>query len=102
MLTKNINHTSHHKFFLNSVSSFDVINITNKLKTKTSFDHDGISTKLLKATINRINGHLHIINTSFETGIVPRDMKIAKVMPILKCSDPTLINKLTSRLLKNN
>jgi len=32
-----------------------------------------------------------VINTSFETGRVPNDMKIAKVLPIDKSADKTLL-----------
>ena len=81
-----------HSIFLEPVSPSDVVNITHKLKSKTSFGHDCISTKLLKATIHVITIPLtHIINRSFETGIVPKDMKIAKVIPIYKSSDRTLL-----------
>ncbi len=81
-----------HSFFLEPVLSPDVLNITNQLKTKTSFGHDFISTKLLKATINEINDPFtHIINLSFETGTVPKDMKLAKVIPIFKSSDQSLL-----------
>jgi hypothetical protein len=49
-------------------------------------------TKLLKATSNEILEPLtHVINTSFETGIVPKDMKITKVIPIYKSSNKTLL-----------
>ena len=62
-----------HSFFLDPVSPSDVLNITNKLKTKISSGHDGISTKLLKTTINEIKEPLSIIiNKSFETGSEPR------------------------------
>ncbi len=85
-------HPMPHSFFLEPVSPLDIINITSKLKNKTSSGHDSISTKLLKATINEIIDPLtHIINQSFETGIVPKDMKIAKVIPIYKSSDKSLL-----------
>jgi hypothetical protein len=81
-----------HSIFLAPVSRSDVFNTTQKLKPKTSSGYDCISTKLLKATINEILEPLtHVINTSFETGIVPKDMKIAKVIPIYKSSDKTLL-----------
>jgi hypothetical protein len=81
-----------HSIFLAPVSPSDVFNTTQKLKPKTSSGYDCISTKLLKATINEILEPLtHVINTSFETGIVPKDMKIAKVIPIYKSSDKTLL-----------
>ena len=33
----------------------------------------------------------HILNRSFDTGIVPKEMKIAKVIPIYKAADPSLL-----------
>ena len=78
--------------FLDPVDIFKVVETTKKLKTKTSSGHDEISTKLLKETIHNISIPLtHIINQSFQTGIVPDQMKIAKVVPIHKSSDPTLL-----------
>jgi len=79
-----------HSIFL--VSQSDVLNITVQLKPKTSSDYDGISSKLLKATINGILEPLtHVINTSFEPGRLPNDMKIAKVILIYKSADKTLL-----------
>jgi len=76
--------------FLEPVLPSTVIETINKLKTKSSFGHDGISTKLIKATIiNIVHPLTYIINKSFESGIVPKDMKIAKVIPIFKNNDPS-------------
>jgi len=78
--------------FIEPVLPSDVLSITNKLKPKLSYGHDDISTKLLKQTIDNIVQPItHIINRSFETGIVPLEMKIAKVIPIHKSSDPRLL-----------
>jgi hypothetical protein len=67
-----------------------VSEITNKLKHKISAGHDEISSKLLKETIECIKYPLtHIINRSLLTGIVPNQLKLAKVIPIHKASDPT-------------
>ena len=78
--------------FLEPVSPSTVMEKVNKLKPKTSSGHDDISTKLFKETIYIIiNPLTHIINRSFEAGIVPDDMKIAKVIPIYKASDPSLL-----------
>ena len=74
--------------FLEPIESDTVIEVTNKLKPKSSSGHDNISTKLLKLTIHNIHQPLtHIINRSFSTGIVPEDLKVAKVIPIYKSSD---------------
>ncbi len=79
--------------FLDPVGVSCVVEATMKLKSKNSMGHDGISTKILKESINCISLPLtHIINLSLESGIVPQDMKIAKVIPIHKSSDPTSLN----------
>ena len=58
------------------VTPSDVLKTAVKLKNKTSHGHDGISTKLLKESISIIiNPITHIINRSFDTGIVPHEMK---------------------------
>ena len=60
---------------------------------KTSQGHDNISTKLLKETIDLILIPLtHIINQSFTSGIVPGNMKIAKIIPIFKSGNQEIMN----------
>jgi hypothetical protein len=77
-----------HSMFLEPVSPSDVLLTANKLKSKTSHGYDGISTKLLKDTISIvIQPTTHIINRSFDTGIVPQELKTAKVVPIYKSAD---------------
>ena len=78
--------------FLDPIDIYSVLDVTKKLKSKNSSGHDEISTKLLKESIHQISIPLtHIINQSFLTGIVPQQMKIEKVVPIFKTSDPTLL-----------
>ena len=78
--------------FIEPVLPSDVLSVATKLKPKSSCGHDDISTKLLKQTLDYIIQPItHIINRSFDTGIVPREMKIAKVIPIHKSSDPSLL-----------
>jgi hypothetical protein len=78
--------------FIEPVSPSDVISVANKLKPKLSCGHDNISTKLLKLSIEHIIEPItHVINRSFDTGIVPKQMKIAKVIPIHKSSDQSLL-----------
>ena len=73
-------------------SNTDVLKTAVKLKNKSSHGHDGISTKLLKESISIIiNPITLIINRSFDTGIVPHEMKMAKVVPIYKASDKSLL-----------
>ena len=78
--------------FIEPVTQTDTINSCRKLKSKTTTGHDEISTKLLKETIPIITDPItHIINMSLSAGIVPDDMKVAKVIPIFKSSDPKLL-----------
>ena len=77
-----------HSMFIETVEQSEVYAIANKLKYKLSHGHDDISTKLLKNTITNILQPItHIINVSFNTGVVPQEMKIAKVIPIHKSTD---------------
>ena len=79
--------------FMDPVTPEDIINMTNRIKTKTSMDHRGISSKLMKLSINNTALPLtHIINLSLSNGIVPNDLKIAKVIPIFKTGDRTQFN----------
>ena len=101
--------------FLNPVTKYDIIKITNTLKPKTSSGYDELSTKLLKHIINEIIDPItHIINQSLLTGIVPDKMKIAKLVPIYKSKDPTeltnyrpisllpVISKILEKVMFNN
>ena len=86
------NHYSHYmkqrhsrSMFLDPVTPADILKTITKLKPKTSLDHDNISSKLVKNSIDHIILPLtHIINQSLATGIVSHHMKIAKVIPIFK------------------
>ena len=74
--------------FLEPIESHVVLSVASKLKPKLSSGHDHISTKLLKETIELIHRPLtYLINKSFTTGIVPSQLKIAKVIPIYKNSE---------------
>ena len=79
--------------FLDPVHPMEVIDVTRKLKPKTSSGSDGISSKLLIKTIYEIvNPITHIINLSLQTGIFPNELKCAKVIPIHKSGDPCILN----------
>ena len=67
------------------LNQVQILKTVKLMKPKTSQGHDHISTKLLKETIDLILIPLtHIINQSFISGIVPENMKIAKLIPIFK------------------
>ena len=74
------------------------------MKPKTSTGHDKISSKLVKQLYNKkynepatprgiISPLVHIINLSLSTGIVPKAMKLAKVVPIFKNNGSNTVMK---------
>ena len=74
------------------MSPSTVIATAIKLKPKTSSGIDEISNKLLKDTKeNVIEPLTYIINKSLDTGIIPDDLTIEKVIPIYKSFDPSLL-----------
>ena len=75
-------------FEFSRISETDIFKICDLLKPKTSSGPDFISTKLLKQIAPIIITPLHyLINLSLETGYVPREYKIAKVVPVFKDGD---------------
>ncbi len=78
--------------FLEPINQQSVIEIVQKLNPKTSSGHDEIPTKVIKESINNfIDPITHILNLSLNTGVIPRQLKEAKVIPIYKASDPSLL-----------
>ena len=72
-------------FTFSRISEMEILHICRKLKPKMSSGADSISTKLLKEIAPLIITPLHyLINMSLETGFVPPEIKLAKVVPIFK------------------
>ena len=70
------------------VSETYILRICRELKPKLSSGADFISTKLLKLIAPIIITPLHyLINLSLQTGYVPREFKIAKIVPVFKEGD---------------
>ena len=77
-------------FNLPAVTPEMVIDEFKRLKIKHSTDNIGISTAFLASFINEISVILaHIFNISFRSGVLPKQFKIAKVVPISKGGDET-------------
>ena len=77
-------------FSLNAspVTITEILNATKSLQDKKTPDLNGISSNFIKKIIFQIIKPLHHIFTlSFEKGIVPSQLKIAKVIPIYKSGD---------------
>ena len=93
----NKSYSDYMKQNITSSFSFDTVTpdyiskLINKLKSKTSNGHDGLSSIQLKYISNDIVPILtHTINQSLCTGIFPSSLKIAKISPIFKKGDPHL------------
>ena len=88
-----LNQPHYNSMFLDPITPNDIIETVSKFKNKNSHGHDEISTKLVKESIIPISNPLaHIINQSMTNGIVPINMKLAKVVPIFKSGDKHQFN----------
>ena len=78
--------------FLYPTDNNEVISIINSLKRK-SPGYDGVTTEIVQLShVNYINALTHIINQSLSQGVFPQELKIAKVIPIYKDGDVTLMS----------
>ena len=69
-----------------------MLDIVRSLKNKKSPGFDYIKNDLIKNVIKGILKPLiHIFNISLSSGVVPRNMKVAKVVPVFKKGDPQLL-----------
>lgn len=79
-------------FFMTPTTEYEIMQIIKKLKPKTSCGFDEISSKLIKNSSMIIAAPLaHVINLSLLNGIVPTQMKIAKVIPTYKNNENNLL-----------
>ena len=75
-------------FKFSRISEIEILEICRQLKPKISSGADFISNKLLKEIAPIIITPLHyLINLSLETGFVPSEFKISKVVPVYKDGD---------------
>ena len=76
-------------FFLSGTTSEEVETIINNLK-KSSPGWDGLSSKIIKQSYQYYMQPLvHVLNLSLSQGIVPTQLKIARVTPIFKKGEIT-------------
>jgi hypothetical protein len=81
--TRNMN-----SMFLSAVVEQEIVNIVKNNKNKTSKDCHDINMCLVKKLILQIVQPLtYICNRSFQDGLFPEKMKIAKVLPLFKSGD---------------
>ena len=75
-------------FEFSKISEIDILYICRQLKPKMSSGADFISTKLLQQIAPIIITPLHyLINMSLETGFIPNEFKLAKIVPVFKDGD---------------
>ena len=79
--------------FLEPVDERELISIINLLPLKKSVGHDNIPVIFIKLVDRIIAPFLvKVINASFNVGMFPNILKIAKVIPIYKSGDKQIIN----------
>ena len=70
-------------FFLQSASEQEVTEICSSFRSGTAPGYDCISMNVVQGSINLICAPLtYIINLSLNSGVVPREKKIARVIPL--------------------
>ena len=75
-------------FKFSRISEIDILKVCDQLKPKLSSGVDFISNKLLRHIAPIIITPLHyLINLSLESGYIPRELKIAKIIPVFKDGD---------------
>ena len=75
----------------NIITESDTIAIINNMKAKKSCGHNQLPTELLKHIMNALIQPLtHVINQMINTGLLPDNLKIAKVKPLFKKGDKSL------------
>ena len=91
LINQNLNNF---KFNVKNLTKSEILEATKLLADKKTPDHTGISSYFVKQTIaSFINPLFHILNLSFNSGVVPLQFKIAKVIPIFKSGDkPSMDN----------
>jgi hypothetical protein len=80
-------------FDFNLVSPLDISKIISKFKSKSSSGDDRITMTLIKHTCNALSIPLAaLVNQSLHNGIFPHSLKLAKVLPIFKKGDKSLLD----------
>ena len=78
-------------FFLQSASEQEVTEICSSFRSGTAPGYDSISMNVVKESLNLICAPLtYIINLPLNSGAVPQEVKIARVIPLFKSGDKSL------------
>jgi hypothetical protein len=79
--------------FLDLTTEPEIINIVNSLHSGIAAGYDKISIWSVKGCSALISSPLaHIVNLSLKSGIVPDQLKIARVLPLFKSGDNNMLS----------
>ena len=79
--------------FFEEISEQEVINLCSSLSSGTATGFDNVPLRFIKETIISISSHLtHIFNLSITSGMVPIELKIARVVPLFKAGDKSIFS----------
>ena len=86
--------------FFEEISEQEVINLCSSLCSGTVTGFDNVPMSVIKEIIISISSPLtHIFNLSSTSGIVPVELKIARVVPLFKVGDKSLYFPITDLFL---
>ena len=92
-VTKYLTDRASSTIFLEPVDEREIISTINLLPMKKSVGHDNIPVTFIKLFVKIIAPFLiKVINASFELGMFPNILKIAKVIPIYKSGHKQIVN----------
>ena len=81
-----------HNMYIETTDASEVFTIIKNLKIG-SAGYDSISAKVAKSSYaSFITPLLHVINLSLTQGVFPRELKLARVIPIYKSGDPMCLS----------
>ena len=81
----------HNSFFLESTTQSEIVEIANPLRLNTVAGHDKISMWSAKESVNYISVLLtYVSNLPINSGIVPAQMKLARVVPLYKSGNKSI------------
>ena len=79
--------------FFEEISEREVINLCSSLCSGTATGFDDVPMSLIKETIISISSPFtHIFNLSINSGMVPIELKIARVVPLFKAGDKSIFS----------
>lgn len=90
--TEYLKHPNNESFFLHPTTSNEVRKIFSEMNSS-SAGWDGFNKKIITSVFENILPSItHIINKSFITGILPEEIKIAKLIPLYKADCPSTLS----------